>query len=169
MFKHIFNLLRDGFALSEKQSGFMPGDGTVNQLVYLYHEFAKAVEMQKEVRGLFWDFTKTFDKVYHPALLYKLGNAGISGTLLDWFKEYFHDRTQRVDLQGDFQTGSVEAGVRQRLVVGPLLFLNYVNDIVDIVMSNIKVYADDVTLFITVDDPTNSNCIINDDLELIED
>ena len=53
IFKYVFNFLRDNFALSEKQSGFMPGDGTVNQLVYLYHEFAKAVDLQKEVRVVF--------------------------------------------------------------------------------------------------------------------
>ena len=171
IFKHTFNFLRDNFVLSEKQSGFMPGDGTVNQLLYLYHEFVKAVDLQKEVRVVYCDITKAFDKVYHPALIHKLSNVGISGSLLDWFKSYLSNRTQRVVLQGELSPWcGVGAGVPQGSVLGPLLFLIYVNDIVDIVGSNIRLYADDVTLFITVDDPTDSNdshnsaVILNNDL-----
>ena len=149
----------------------MPGDGTINQLLYLYHEFVKAVDLQKEVRVVYCDITKAFDKVYHPALVHKLCNSGISGPLLGWFQSYLTNRTQRVVLQGGLSSwGGIEAGVPQGSVLGPLLFLVYVNDIVDIVRSHIKLYADDVTLFITVDDPTDSDCsaaILNNDLSAI--
>ena len=172
VFKHVFNFLRDNLVLSDKQSGFMPGDGTVNQLVFLYHEFVKALDLQKEVRVVYCDITKAFDKVYHPALIHKLRNSGICGSLLTWFNNYLSSRTQRVALQGEFSNwGSIKAGVPQGSVLGPLLFLIYVNDIVDIVKSNIKLYADDVTLFITVEDridSTNSAGTLNNDLTEIE-
>ena len=169
VFKYVFNFFRDSFALTDKQSGFMPGDGTINQLIFLYNEFAKAIDMQKEVRVIFCDITKAFDKVYHPALLYKLRKKGISGYLLDWFGSYLSDRRQRVVMQGEFSDwGRIEAGVPQGSVLGPLLFLVYVNDIVDIVSSNIRLYADDVTLYITIDDPTDSAATLNDNLNHIE-
>ena len=147
----------------------MPGDGTINQLVFLYNEFAKAIDMQKEVRVVFCDITKAFDKVYHPALLHKLLKLGISGALLNWFSSYLNDRQQRVVTHGEFSNwGKVEAGAPQGSVLGPLLFLIYVNDIVDIVTSNIRLYADDVTLYITIDDPIGSALTMNDDLKHIE-
>ena len=169
VFKYVFNFLRDNFALTDKQSGFMPGDGTINQLVFLYNEFSKAIDMQKEVRVVFCDITKAFDRVYHPALLYKLRKSGITGPILDWFSSYLRDRKQRVVTQGEFsEWGNIEAGVPQGSVLGPLLFLVYINDIVDIVTSKIRLYADDVTLYITIDDPTDSTADISDDLGLIE-
>ena len=125
--------------------------------------------MQKEVRVVFCDITKAFDKVYHPALSYKLRKSGISGSLLDWFSSYLHGRMQRDVMQGESsEWGNIEAGVPQGSVLGPLLFLVYINDIVDIVTSNIRLYADDVTLYITIDDPIDSATAINDDLQLIE-
>ena len=121
------------------------------------------------MRVVYCDITKAFDKVYHPALLYKLRKAGICGSLLEWFTSYLNDRTQRVVLKGESSDwGGIEAGVPQGSVLGPLLFLVFVNDITGIVTSNIRLFADDVTLFITVDDPTESSNIINNDMTSIE-
>ena len=92
----MFNIFRDNCVLSEKQSGFIPGYGTVNQLVFLYNESTKAVDLEKEVRVVFCDITKAFDKVHHPGLVYKMKKAGIRGNLLKWVENYLHDRCQRV-------------------------------------------------------------------------
>ena len=165
VFKHIFNFLRDNYALSEKQSGFIPGDGTVNQLVYLYHEFSKAVDLQKEVRVVFCDITKAFDRVYHPGLIHKLKKAGIQGPLIHWIEDYLFARTQRVVIQGQASSwGDIRAGVPQGSVLGPLWFLVYVNDIVEIVNSEIRLFADDTTLYITVNDPIIATETLNHDL-----
>ena len=72
IFKHVFNFFRDNLLLSANQSGFIPGDSTVNPLLSLYHELCLAIDLQKEVRIVFLDISKAFDRVWHAGLLYKL-------------------------------------------------------------------------------------------------
>ena len=64
------------------QSGFIPGDSTVNQLTFLYDTFCKALDSGKEVRVVFCDISKAFDRVWHAGLIYKLRASGVSGNLL---------------------------------------------------------------------------------------
>ena len=169
IFKHVFNFFRDKQVISDCQSGFMPGDNTANQLIYLYHHFCEAVDKQKEVRVIFCDITKAFDRVYYPGLLYKLERAGITGALLGWFENYLDNRMQRVVIQGGTSSwGRVQTGVPQGSVLGPLLFLIYINDIVNIVRSPIRLFADDTTLFITVNDPAAATASLNSDLQEME-
>ena len=82
VFKCLFNYCRDNLVISDKQSGFTPNDGAINQWVYLYHQFSKAIDEQKEIRVIFGDITKAFDRVHHPGLLQKLANIGIAGDVL---------------------------------------------------------------------------------------
>ena len=166
IFKHVFNYFRDNSTISECQSGFIPGDSTVNQLIFLYHKFCEALDRQKDVRVIFCDITRAFDRVYHPGLLHKLEKVGVRGSLLLWFKDYLNDRKQRVVIQGSESSwGSVRAGVPQGSVLGPLLFLIFINDIVNIVQSPIRLFADDTTLFIQVDNPTLATDLLNIDLQ----
>jgi hypothetical protein len=74
-------LFRDNKFLSSVQSGFPPGDPTVNQLTYLYNTFCKALDDGLEVRTVFFDISKDFDKAWHDGLLYKLKHAGLNGNL----------------------------------------------------------------------------------------
>ena len=169
VFKYVFNFFRENLLLSSNQSGFMPGDSTVNQLLCLYHELSLAVDLQKEVRVVFLDISKAFDRVWHHGLLYKLERSGISQSLLQWFKNYLSNRQQRVVINGKTSTwGTINAGVPQGSVLGPLLFLIFINDIVDIVHSKIKLFADDTSLYLTVDNPQLSADILNGDLSSID-
>ena len=88
MFKHLFNNLQNNNILSSLQSGFIPGDSTVNQLTYLYHTFCEALDAGKEVRAVFCDISKAFDRVWHAGLIHKLEAAGVAGEALGWFKDY---------------------------------------------------------------------------------
>ena len=88
MHKNVFNFFRKHEVITTLQSGFIPGDSTVNKLVDVYNTFRKALDEGKEVRAIFCDISKAFDRVWHRGLLYKLQSVGISGLLLQWFTDY---------------------------------------------------------------------------------
>ena len=168
VFKYLYNHMRDNNLLSSLQSGFIPGDSSVNQLTFLYNTFCKAIDSGKEVRAVFCDISKAFDRVWHAGLLYKLRAAGVTGEVLAWFKSYLSNRRQRVVIPGATSDWVfIRAGVPQGSILGPLLFLLYINDIVLEIKSNIRLFADDTSLFIIVDDPTEAANVLNDDLSKI--
>ena len=166
VFKHVYNFFHANNLLTSHQSGFRPGDSTVNQLGYLYHSFCDVLDKQMELRIVFCDVSKAFDKVWHDGLLYKLNKLGITGDLLKWFKDYLNSRQQRVLIRGQSSKwGCIEAGVPQGSVLGPLLFLVYINDIVDVVSCGIKLFADDTILYVTVDDVEQATEDLNQNLQ----
>ena len=138
----------------------MPGKSTVNQLVYSYNGFCKALVEGKEVRAIFCDISKAFDRVWHKGLLYKLGSVGISGTLLHWFANYLELSYLVLHLIG--------LSLIQASILGPLLFFFfYINDIVENINSKMRLFADDTSLFITVDNSVGAARKLNSDLETI--
>ena len=166
VFKYLYNHLQDNNMLSSLQSGFIPGDSTVNQLAYLYHMFTEALDAGKGVPTVFCDSSKAFDRVWHEGLIYKLKAARVSGDVLRWFQSYLSGRRQRVVLPGSFSEWVyIKAGVPEGSILGPLLFLLYINDIVKNIGSNIRLFADDTSLFIIVDNPTTAALCLNSDLE----
>ena len=84
----LYNFLLEIGFLIPLQSGFRPGDSTVNQLMYIVHTIYHTLEQGKEVRMVFLDISKAFDKVWHKGLLYKLEVIGIQDPLLSWLKSY---------------------------------------------------------------------------------
>ena len=166
--KYVFNFFRDNNVITTLQSGFVPGDSTVNQLIDIYNTFCKALDEGKEVRAVFCDISKAFDRVWHKGLLFKLKSAGVTGSLLTWFSDYLNDRKQRVVLPGvSSSLTSVKAGVPQGSILGPLLFLLYINDIVEDINSSIRLFADDTSLYIIVDNPFQAAEQLNSDLQKI--
>ena len=120
------------------------------------------------LRAVFLDISKAFDKVWHEGLIVKLKQNGISGNLLMHFENYLHNRKQRVVLNGSFSDYSViESGVPQGSVLGPLLYLIYINDLEKNIKSNIKFFADDTMLFCIVKDPVLSADDLNHDVDII--
>ena len=131
----------------------------------MYHTFCEALDAGKEVRAVFCDTSKTFDRVWHAGLIHKLEAAGVTGEVLIWFRNYLSDRRQRVVLPGVSSDWTyIKAGVPQGSILGPLLFLVYINDIVVDIGSHISLFADDTSLFIIVDDPTTDAGCLNSDL-----
>lgn len=169
VFKYIFNHFRDNFILSNFQHGFLPGKSTCTQLLEVFQTFCSAVDMGKEVRVIFLDISKAFDKVWHKGLIFKLKRAGISGNLLEWLIDYLSNRRQRVVINGQHSDwGFIQAGVPQGSVLGPLLFLLFINDITDEVdHCKIRLFADDTCLFIEVDNREEAVVLINHDLNKI--
>ena len=170
IFKHLYNHFQEKILLSVWQSGFRPGSSTVTQLLELYDCFCKAVDNQKEIRVVFLDISKAFDKVWHLGLLFKLKKWGISGKLLEWIQDYLKDRMQRVVINGQkSEWTGIKAGVPQGSVLGPLLFLVFINDIVHVVNNcEIRIFADDTCLHIVVDNKDDAARLFNEDLQAIE-
>ena len=103
-----------------------------------------------------------------PGLLYKLKQNGISGNLLETLTDFLKDRKQRVVLNGQNSSwANIEAGVPQGSILGPLLFLIYINDLPDNLSTNAKLFADDASLFSVVHDIATSSCDLNYDLNRV--
>ena len=171
IFNELYSYLNTNNLITKKQSGFRPGDSTTNQLLYLIDEIHQAFDCTEslEVRAVFLDISKAFDKVWHEGLLFKLQQNGISGSLLNLFQNYLNDRKQRVVLNGSFsEFTSIESGVPQGSILGPLLFLIYINDLETNIKSNIKFFADDTMLYSIVKDPNLSAIDLNHDLDVID-
>ena len=165
MHKYVFNFFRDNAVITSLQSGFIPGDSTVNQLADIYNTFCKALDDGKEVRAIFCDISKAFDRVWHNGLIHKLRNVGIVGTLLNWFTDYLSNRKQRVVLPAAASDWTqIYAGVPQGSVLGPLLFLIYINDIVENINACIRLFADDTSLYLIVENPIEAAEKLNSDL-----
>ena len=166
--KHVHNFILANQIITPFQSGFMPRDSTVNQLTDMYNTFCQALDEGKEVCVVFCDISKAFDRVWHRGLLAKLHHYGITGNLHRWFVSYLSNRFQRVTIPGGISDWvEILAGVPQGSILGPLLFLLFINDIVREINSNIRLFADYTTIYIIVDFPDSAAQILNIDLERI--
>ena len=117
---------------------------------------------------VFCDVSKAFDRVWHKGLLFKLRQIGIEGKLLEWLNSYLSQRKQKVGLKSRFSgLKSIFAGVPQESVLGPLLFLVYINDIAKHLLSLTRLYADDSSLFYSAAHIADIAGIINHDLQLL--
>jgi len=171
IFNSLYTYLTHHKLITHNQSGFKSGDSTTNQLLFLVNEIHEAFENPKslEVRAVFLDISKAFDKVWHDGLLFKLEQNGVSGNLLKLTRSYLINRKQRVVINGSCSDYfSIESGVPQGSVLGPLLFLIYINDLEQDIKSRIKFFADDTMLFSIVYDSLTSANELNHDLRVIQ-
>ena len=144
IFDSIYCHLCENGTLTAKQSGFRPGDSTVNQLLSITHKIYSSFEElpSKEARAVLLDFSKAFDRVWHDGLINKLESSGISGNLLSLIGNFLEDWKQRVVLNGQSsQWEALAAGVPQGSVLGPLFFLVYINDLVDDINCDIRLFC----------------------------
>ena len=124
--------------------------------------------MEFEVRSVFLDISNTFDKVRHDGIIYKLTQNGISGNLLNLLEDFLKKKKELVVLNGQvFTWKNINAGVPQGSILGPLLFLIYINDLTEGLAANVKLFADDTSLFYIVHDNQTSANDLNKDLKII--
>ena len=133
--------------VTNKQAAYLKGDSTVQQLLYIVDSIKKQWTKGFLTHGIFLDVKAAFDKVWHRGLIAKLEQICVGGDLLQLFTSYLSDRQQIVVVDGcKSNVRSVAAGVPQGSRLGPLLFIIYINDIIEDIESDILIFADDTSL-----------------------
>ena len=147
----IISYLEVSSPIASNQWGFLPGRSTTRALLSAVHHWMGEMEEGKEIATVFFDLTKAFDSVPHRQLITKLKTIGLDERLILWITDYLTNRHQSVVLNGEASTPlPVISGVPQGSVLGPLLFLMYINDINDLSLSTgskLVMYADDILLY----------------------
>ena len=154
--------------LVDCQHGFRKQRSCETQLIGLTQELHEHLEEKGQVDMVILDFSKTFDKVPHQRLMSKLWNYGIRGDTHAWIKSFLMGRTQRVVVDGEASAWvPVESGVPQGTVLGPQLFLAFINDLPKAVSSRVRLFANDCVLYRKVE--TNADChALQEDLRSLE-
>lgn len=155
--------------LSPKQYGFLNGRSTVTQLLYFLEKCVENIVDGGVVDTVYLDFSKAFDTVPHRRLLKKLEAYGIQGRLLSWIREFLVERTQEVAVNGEkSKEATVISGIPQGTVLGPILFVIYINDLLEKINSDGLMFADDTKIFrkiLSADDAL----ILQEDIHTLED
>jgi hypothetical protein len=148
--------------ISDRQHGFLPQRSTITQLLESLIDWTMAVETRKRVDCVYVDLSRAFDSVSHPKLLLKLQTYGLTGKVLSWICNFLCDRKQCVVINGTFSDSvSVSSGVPQGSVLGPILFLLYMNDVTNCLQGACKVnlYADDAKFYLCRDNDDASDLV----------
>ena len=140
--------LTDNAIVTHYQHGFVPKKSCFTNLLKTLEAWTDEVDSGYDVDVIYLDYSKAFDSVPHFRLIEKLKGYGIGGSLLSWLKSFLLGRFQRVVLNGSVsQWTGVTGGVPQGSVLGPLLFVLYINDIAETIQSELGVFADDTNIF----------------------
>ena len=154
--------------LYDLQHGFREKRSCVTQLVMLVNDLVTSIYNKEQVDLILLDFSKAFDKVSHEKVLVKMHEYGVRGNTLKWIESFLHDRSQTVVLNGTASDPiPVSSGVPQGSVLGPLLFLAYINDLPHNISSKVRLFADDTAIYISLTSADTSVTLQND-LNLLE-
>ena len=160
----LYTHLIENKLLSEHQFGFCRGRSCLTQLLVTIHEWMTYLDQNIPVAVAYLDFRKAFDSVPHKRLVHKMKGYGVDGNLLHWISDFLRDRTQYVSVNGnDSDRAKVTSGVPQGSVLGPTLFIYYINDLPSVTESKSKIFADDTKGFNPIRDEEDhikqQNCI----------
>ena len=151
MHARVLEFLDSNNSLFESQYGFRPGMSCEHALLNAQNKILHSLNSQKISLLLLLDYSKAFDVIEHPIMIAKLKHYGIKGTALKWFESYLSERKQFVTIDGtDSQPKNILHGVPQGSILGPLLFIIYINDLPNITnLAEFILYADDANIIVT--------------------
>jgi len=160
---HVISHLEANGSLTDTQHGFRKKRSCETQLLQTIDTLAKALNDKEQVDSILLDFSKAFDKVCHRKLIIKMKHYGIGSNVLSWITDFLSNRSQCVVVRGKSSKRSpVISGVPQGTVLGPLLFLIYINDMPNEVKSKIALFADDAYLYRSIRTPQDTEQLQND-------
>ena len=165
IFNSLFKYLENNNLLNSHQSRFRPGDSCVHQLLSITYDIYKSLDANPsfEVRGIFLDMSKAFERIWHEGLLFKLKRLGLSGKYYGLINSFHRNRHQKVVFNGQSSKwSSINAGVPQGSNLGLLFFLVYINDLPNGLPSNLELSTDDLSIFSVVKDHLNSSNKLNE-------
>jgi len=154
--------------IKESQHGFVKGRSRLTNLLVFLEEGTNYIDSGYPVDVIYLDFQKAFNKVPHRRFVLKLEAHGIGGEILKWVENWLSERKQRVVLGGEFsEWRDTLSGVPQGSVLGPLLFIIYINDIDDQINSSLLKFADDTKIYFKVNSPENIETLREDLCKLV--
>ena len=162
IFSNIMNHFDQYAILTDRQHGFRRKHSTESQLILTTHDLANSLNNKSQTDMIIMDFSKAFDTVPHNRLLNKLNRYGIHNNTHTWISNFLKRRKQRVVVGGEHSTWTnVVSGVPQGTVLGPLLFLTYINDLPDNIHSTVRLFADDCVLYREIKNESDSHELHN--------
>ena len=149
MHKRLYTFMEENNILYHKQFGFKKGNSIINAVIQITEKIKESIDKGKVGCGIFIDLRKAFDTVNHDILLMKLERNGICDSALLWFESYLSKRKQFVCINGEnSELRELSCGVPQGSVLGPLLFLIYINDLPKISNKlDSFLFADDTNIY----------------------
>ncbi|KAK3086450.1 hypothetical protein FSP39_018586 [Pinctada imbricata] len=146
-----FGLMGGRNAKERDEHGFREKRSCETQLVMLVDELAKNIQQNRQTDLVLLDFSKAFDRVSHEKLILKLHQYGVRGQILGWIRAFLSNRSQQVVVDGiKSYSIPVTSRVPQGSVLGPILFLAYINDLPENVTSQVRLFADDTVVYLTI-------------------